>query len=144
MTRDTLIAYLQGQYGGLAAAAGWSSWPTVADQVFRLFGVAEAGLPTATADDSLIPDAWALGDYYALRGICRALSTFADIHAGDPQVSKARSQVFKQTMQLLDQARDLVPAQYDVEPGDFALGRLELDYIEPIYGYGYGPSPSLP
>lgn len=136
MTRDTLTLYLNRQYAALATAAGFTDYDLVDDATFRLFGVAEADLPTGTVDDSLTSDVFAVADYYILRAIWRSLAMKVDLRDGDE--SAKYSQLFAQTKELMDAALKQVPAKYPVEGGDFAFGRLQLDYLEP-QTYGVGP-----
>lgn len=126
------------QYATLIAASGAATGDNTAgygpalDSVMRLLGLAVASananptIPTGQESDALL-----LTRYYALDWLLGALAVQVDVTDGKDKW--AGSQLTKQVTALLDRAKAQVPSQYAIDPGDFAFGRLQLDFLEPEY-----------
>lgn len=137
MDRTYLGTYLVGQYAPLLAAAGLTAatdaitgYGPALDSVMRQLGLAvqsvsaDPAIPMGQESDALL-----LTRYYALDWLLGAVGAVVDERTADQ--STKGSQLFDQIAKLLERAKAQVPGQYSVEAGDFVLGRINLDYIEP-------------
>jgi len=104
------------------------------NQALRALGTLQGDLPTATVLDAQVSDSIALAEYYSLQRFARALALQVDITLDAPVESKKRSQMFTQVTALLALARADVKARGYLDQS-WELGRLSLDFIEPITGF---------
>ena len=149
MDRGTLAAYITAEYDALLAVAYPSDDPAfnlegpiylvenAISNALRLLGVPEAQQALPVIADSQVGDIYALCDYYALRALARKLATFADVTIDMPKLQKMRSQIAAQATLLLQDAEAEI-AQRGYGKNAMQIGRLQLDFLEPTYGYGYG------
>jgi hypothetical protein len=151
-TRAALIAYLAAEHARLLIEARMETGDSAAglkypaDQAFRRLGVAEENLASATSANAAA--LFALGDYYTLRRIARAIAARVDF--GSPGVEGDRPRVFQHIQGsqgrgglrglIADAAGDCAAQGYPV--GDDAASQqwsysgLNLDMIEPEWPGG--------
>lgn len=136
MTRAELLAYLNAEYTALIREAQLGTTDVAAglkyplDSAFRRLGVAEDSLSSATTTE--VEAAQALGDYYTLRRIARALATRVDF--GSTAVEGNRPKVFEHIESLMkDAAKTCASLGYavDSDGGGWGVGTLSLDFVEP-------------
>jgi len=85
-----------------------------------------------------VSDLLALGRYYLLRVLCDQLAVMADVQADMPTVAKKQSQIHAQALLMLADAEAEI-ASRGYGKSAVNMGRLQLDFLEPIGGvYGSG------
>jgi len=139
--RSTALTYLTNEFAELAADAGFSSGQTTTaynialDMSLRQLGYAEIDLATTDVGQSNILNYLSLMTYYALKRFARLLALRVDTTVG-MQLQAKRSQAAIQVKALLDDAEaEVIAKGFQVGPVPaFALGRMNLDFMEPSYG----------
>jgi len=140
LLRSDLLAHLDVQFAPLATATmpplatQEATYGDAVNQTLRALGTLQGDLPTASVLDAQVSDAIALAEYYSLQRFARALALQVDITLDAPVESKKRSQMFTQVTALLALARADVKARGYLDQS-WELGRLSLDFIEPIAGF---------
>jgi len=140
LLRSDLLTHLDAQFAPLATATmpplatQEATYGDAINQALRALGTLQGDLPTATVLDAQVSDSIALAEYYSLQRFARALALQVDITLDAPVESKKRSQMFTQVTALLALARADVKARGYLDQS-WELGRLSLDFIEPITGF---------
>lgn len=150
MDRNYLGGLITGQYASLMTTAGLTNqqvgdritgYGPALDNVMTQLGLAVSAddrNPTITA--GLEQDATLLTRYYALDWLIGLFALQTDRKTGVQTVYA--SQRFKQLQAEIDRIKVQVPSKYSLEPNTFEFGRLELDFLEPVYGpFGTGLYP---
>ncbi len=143
MNRTQATSYLASEFSALLLEIGITAGqPTTdffaipVDNSLRAMGYAETDLPTV---DQLtkVDDYIALLEFYALKRFAKNLSIYANIAINTTGLSRMKSQVYANVVQLLDKAHQEVIARGYDKGEAFGLTRLELDFKEPdIYSGG--------
>jgi len=85
-----------------------------------------------------VSDLLALGRYHLLRALCDQLAIMADVQADMPTVGKKQSQIHAHALLMLADAEAEI-ASRGYGKSAVNMGRLQLDFLEPIGGvYGSG------
>lgn len=142
MNRDFLGQYISAQFAPLItvcqvnAVDDLSGYQPALDSVMRMLNL---DVFSVTANPDIDPglegDAILLTRYYTLEWLLYSLALQRDNRTADEQSSD--SQRFKQVMLLYNDAKEKVPSQYPITSGDFTLGRIQLDILEPWYADGF-------
>lgn len=149
MTGADVLTYLQRRYARLLAQATDS---TDAQADFTADAVREAFVVTGVLTDASVitnqttwqtatlaqgEDVLAVARYSLLRVLCEQYAILADVSADMPVVAKKQSQIHAQALLMLADAEAEI-AQRGYGKSAMQMGRLQLDFLEPTYGYGYG------
>lgn len=131
MTRAEALGYLANEFSSLLAAAGIAATDTdeglgaVLDKGLRSIGATEE-VATDTLQAFLL-----FLDYHVLVRICRALAVKVDVSHSSPGMSRASSQAYAQAQAERDRAEQRLREAGLAGPGQWRLGRVFLDSIEP-------------
>ena len=142
MNRAAALTILQNEYAELAMESQFSdsqaatAYEFAIDMSLRQLGYTEDALSTTDVPQAQILGYLALLHYYALKRFARLLSIRVNVTIAG-QLSAQRSQAAIQVKALLDDAEAEAvalgfPVGKDAVP--FALGRMELDFMEPSWG----------
>jgi len=82
-------------------------------------------------------DVLSLARYELLRVLCDQLVVKADAQADMPKVMKRQSQIHDHALLMLQDAEAEI-AHRGYGKSAVWMGRVQLDFLEPIQGYGYG------
>jgi hypothetical protein len=136
LARADLLAYAQSAYAALAAEIGQEVTDSPAgyqypiDYALRQLGVEQADLAAGTIEDGDEDTAFLLLDYAELTRASRALVIeSADLRVGD--VDEKKSQRLAAVNKLLDAVKKELGA-LGYLGGRMGLGRLNLDFLEPV------------
>jgi hypothetical protein len=144
MNRTAAVSFLAAEYPALMSEYKVSADDTAAglkgpiDNTFRALGFEESALSeatsigTSTATSSVVT----LLRYFALRHFLSIAASKVDITVGTPQEGKQQSQAFRSIEKLLKAAQSEVSNLGLLDFGEFQLGRLTLDFLEPIPALG--------
>ncbi len=147
MTGAALMAYLQRRHRAVLADAipDPSDQASLCQDCVRDAYIA-IGLLTTTEGDPLTlepetlgqdGDARAIARYALLRAACDEFAVKVDVKADMPQVQKRQSQMYLAAKEMLADAEAEI-ARRGYGKSAWTVGRLQLDILEPIEGYGYG------
>ncbi len=147
MQRATAITNLTNEYSDLATDAKFTSdqlttaYNFAVDMSLRQLGVTEDLLASFDVPQAQIRGYLALLNYYALKRFTRLLAVRFDVTV--PQALVAlRSQAYTHVMAQMEEAEnECIKLGYDVGGRNtgFQMGRIELDFLEPDYPYGFIP-----
>jgi hypothetical protein len=141
VTRADLLSYVTGEHAGLLSEAGISLTDTqaglksVLDKSFRVVGVSEDDLPTATTDAANAAKIEAAADYYTYDRLARVFARWVSVSkgVGGASVSQDRSQVYTQVTAERDRMKAICTTLgLTVDLADSAIFTINLDFLEPV------------
>lgn len=139
-TRANALTYLQNQYAALCTLTGQittdsdAGYGPAIDDALMTLGTSYSDLPDATANNADVPAFRALLRYHALKHFAQKLAAKVDfaVTGSSASVRKETSKQLQQVRELMKEAASEVEAfGYSVSGGGWAIGSLNLDFLEP-------------